>query len=110
MTITSSIELADRLGSIIQAVPGVRILYPAAPILNTVVSEVAAATTSTPSTLSPIMIEHRAEQVIANIHIGVNGVSPAPDVALAAGEAAGEFLRSTGAHECMVNVRIGSIG
>ncbi|WP_309615212.1 hypothetical protein [Salinibacterium sp.] len=108
--ITSSVELADRLGSIIQAVPGVRMLYPAAPILTTVGSEVVAAATATRPTATPIVVEQRAAQLAATIHIGVNGVSPAPQVAHAAGAAAIEFLRSTGADDAVVTVRIGSVG
>ena len=108
---TTSIELTDRLESVIHAVPGVRVIYPAAPLLTTVVSEVVAATTSSRPASSHIIVEHTsAGGVAATIHIGVNGVSPASEVARAAGEAARDFLRSTGAEECIVNVRIGSIG
>ena len=110
MMITNSIDLAGGIGSIIQAVPGVSIIYPAAPILSTAAAEVVAAATATRSTLSPIVVEQTATQVTATIHIGVNAVSPAPDVALAAGAAARDFLRSVGADDCLVNVRIGSIG
>ena len=106
----SSIELTDQLGSLIQAIPDVRVIYPAAPVLATVVSEVMAAATITRPASSHIVIEHGAEQIVAAIHVGVNGVSPAPEVARAVGEAAHDFLRSTGAEDPVVTVRIGSIG
>jgi len=70
----------EDLAAVVEQVPGVDELYPAAPILSTVVHQVVGALTARPTSPELVMLTETDEGLTASVAIGISDANAATEV------------------------------
>ena len=101
----------EELAAAVEQVPGVDELYPAAPILATVVKEVVGAITATPTTPELVTLTETDEGVTASVAIGVTDGDAATEVCRRVYDTIEEYLATSGGPGvATIEVKVARIG
>lgn len=101
----------EELAAVVEQVPGVDELYPAAPILTTLVHQVVGALTTRPTSPELITVTETAEGLAASVAIGISDADAATEVCRRVYDTIEEyFVASGGPAVTSIEVKVARIG